>query len=121
MEKREITCIVCPVGCEMKATKDGDKIVVVGNGCKRGYTYAVDEMTNPKRMVTSSVVVKGGDMPLVSVKTSQPIPKEKIEEVLKEIKAIELKAPVKIGTPIIKSAAGTDVDIVATRNVFSVN
>lgn len=118
MEKREITCIVCPVGCVMAATKDGEDIHVEGNGCKRGHTYAVDELTNPKRMVTSSVVVKGGDMPLVSVKTSQPIPKGKIEQILSEIKDIELNAPVKIGTAVIKNVAGTGADIVATRNVF---
>jgi len=119
MEKRELTCIVCPVGCVMTATKDGENILVEGNGCKRGYTYALDELTNPKRMVTSSAVVKDGDMPLVSVKTSQPIPKDKIEQTLDEIKNLMLDAPVKIGTAIIKNVAGTDADIVATRNILS--
>jgi len=116
-KERELTCIVCPVGCVMKVVQDGDNIEVTGNACKRGYTYAADEMTAPKRMVTSSVSVKGGDMPLVSIKTSQPIPKEKIDATLIEIKKTIVKAPIKIGEAIIKNVAGTEADIVATRKV----
>lgn len=114
---KELTCIVCPVGCVMHAKQDGDNIEVSGNACKRGYTYAVDEMTNPKRMVTSSIMVLSGEMPLVSVKTKEAIPKEKIEETLVYIKKTKVNAPIKIGDILIKNVAGINVDIVATRNV----
>ncbi|MBN2878813.1 MAG: DUF1667 domain-containing protein [Clostridia bacterium] len=116
-KEMEMTCIVCPVGCVMHAEMDGENIQVTGNGCKRGYTYAVNEMTNPTRMVTSSVLVKGGDMPLVSVKTKEAVPKGKIDEIVSLIKQAEVKAPVNIGDVIIKNAAGTNVDVIATRNV----
>ena len=115
--ERDLTCIVCPVGCVLHAVQDGDNVEVTGNACKRGVKYAVDEMTAPKRMVTSSVTVTGGDMPLVSIKTSEPIPKEKIDETLIAIKNTTAKAPVKIGEALIKNVAGTGIDIVATRNV----
>ena len=115
--EKDLTCIVCPVGCVMHVTMDGDVIEVTGNSCKRGYTYAVNEMTNPKRMVTSSIAVVGGDMPLVSIKTREAIPKEKIDATLIEIKKTKIKAPIKIGDVLIKNVAGTNVDIIATRNV----
>ena len=115
--EKELTCIVCPVGCVMHVVQDGENIEVTQNACKRGVTYAVDEMTNPKRMVTSSIVVVGGDMPLVSIKTREAISKEKINETLIEIKKTAVKAPVKIGQVLIKNVAGTNVDIIATRNV----
>ena len=115
--EKELTCIVCPVGCVMHVVKDGDSIEVTGNSCKRGYTYAADEMTNPKRMVTSSVSAEDGDMPLVSVKTEEAIPKGKIDEILNEIKKLRVKSPVHIGDVLIANVCGTGVDIIATRNV----
>jgi len=116
--EKELVCIVCPVGCVMHVKQDGDNIEVEGNQCKRGVTYAVAEMTDPKRMVTSSISVDGGDMPLVSIKTAEAIPKDKIDEALKAIQNTVVKAPVKIGDALIKNVAGTDVNIVATRNVY---
>ncbi|HEC88069.1 MAG TPA: DUF1667 domain-containing protein [Thermoplasmata archaeon] len=121
MKKIRITCIVCPIGCKIVANKKGDKIEIIeGNKCKRGEKYATDEILHPKRMVTTSVFVKNGEYPLVSVKTSQPVPKEKVMEIVKEMKRISLEAPVKCGDIIVKNVAGTDVDIIATRTVNSI-
>ncbi len=114
--EKDLTCIVCPVGCVMHIKKDGDNIEVIGNSCKRGYTYAVDELTDPKRMVTSSIAVTGGDMPLVSVKTRQAVPKNMIDEILIEIKKARTQFPVHIGDVLISNVCGTGVDIIATRN-----
>ncbi len=114
--EKDLTCIVCPVGCVMHVNKDGDNIEVTGNSCKRGYTYAVDELTNPKRMVTSSIAVTGGEMPLVSVKTRQAVPKNKINEILSEVKKARAQFPVHIGDVLIQDVGGTGVDIIATRN-----
>lgn len=116
--EKELTCIVCPVGCIMHVKQDGDNVGVDGNICKRGVNYAVAEMTDPRRMVTSSITVEGGDMPLVSIKTAEAIPKDKIDETLEAIQNTVAKAPVKIGDALIKNVAGTNVDIVATRNVY---
>lgn len=117
IKEKDLTCIVCPVGCIMHVKADGDNIEVANNACKRGYTYAVNEMTCPKRMVTSSILVLGGDLPLVSAKTSEPIDKDKIDDTLIKIKQTIIKAPVAIGDVLIKNVAGTGIDIVATRNV----
>lgn len=116
-EKKELICIVCPVGCRLEVDQNGDDIKVSGNQCKRGEKYAIDELTNPLRMVTSSMKVDGGDLPLVSVKTKKPIPKNLINEALKQIKKESSSAPICGGDVLIKNVAGTDIDIVATRNI----
>ena len=79
MEIRELTCIRCPMGCQLTVTMDGDNVTVTGNTCPRGAEYGKNEVTNPLRTVTSSVRVTGGELPLVSVKTAGEIPKGKIE------------------------------------------
>ncbi len=118
MEKRELTCIGCPMGCAITVELDGDEIVsVTGYTCPRGNDYARKEVTNPTRIVTSSVPVEGGDMAMVSVKTKNDIPKGKIFEVMDEIRKTKVAAPIHIGDVVIPDCAGTGVDIIATRNV----
>lgn len=115
--ERKLTCINCPFGCSLTVTIEEDKISVSGNRCKRGEAYGIKEVTNPTRTVTGSVRVKGGELPLVSVKTVPEIPKEKISEVMQEIHGCTICAPVSIGDIIISNVAGTGADIVATRNL----
>jgi len=117
METRELTCIQCPLGCPLTVTVDGDSVTVTGNTCPRGAVYGEKEVTHPTRTVTSTVVVEGGEMARVSVKTAGDIPKEKIFDVMAEIRGTKLTAPVTIGDVIIKNAAGTGVDIIATKSV----
>ena len=118
MEIRELTCIRCPIGCQLTVTVDGDNVRVEGNNCPRGAEYGVKEVTNPTRIVTSSVRVEGGELPLVSVKTATDIPKDKIFDVMEEIRALTVKAPVHTGDVLIRGVAGTDSDIVATKTVL---
>ena len=114
-----ITCIVCPIGCKILVKTDGAQFEIVGgNKCKRGIEYARCEALDPRRMLTTSVLVNDGEWPLVSVKSSKPVPKEKLFSVLKEIGGKSVKAPVKSGQTIIKNAANTDIDIVATKTVL---
>ena len=113
---RELTCIGCPMGCPLI----GEVISVTGNTCKRGDVYARKEVTNPTRIVTSTVRVSGGDADMVSVKTKEDIPKGKIFECVKALKSVEVPAPVHIGDVLVKDVAGTGVDIVATKNVESI-
>ncbi len=117
MEIRELTCIQCPLGCPLTVTVDAGKVTVTGNTCPRGAVYGEKEVTHPTRTVTSTVVVEGGEMARVSVKTAGDIPKEKIFDVMAEIRRTRLTAPVTIGDVIIKNAAGTGVDIIATKSV----
>ena len=119
MNEKEVTCIVCPIGCKILIKTDGKDIQgISGYKCKQGIKYAHSEALDPRRMLTSSVFVKDGKWPLVSVKTSKAVPKNKIFDVLKTIKNTRTKAPIKSGQILIKNVAGTSIDIIATKNVF---
>lgn len=118
MEIRTLTCISCPMGCPLTVEMDGDEIIsVTGNTCKRGDVYARKEMTAPTRIVTSTVKVTNGNADMVSVKTKTDIPKDKIFDCVKCLKGVSVEAPVHIGDVIVPNAAGTGVDIVATKDV----
>ena len=118
--ERNITCIVCPIGCKILIKTDGTQFEIVeGNKCKRGIEYARSEALDPRRMLTTSVLVNDGEWPLASVKSSKPVPKEKLFSVLKEIGGTAVKAPVNSGQIIIKNAANTGIDIVATKTVLT--
>ena len=115
--KRELICIGCPMGCPVTVEMDGREIVSVsGNTCPRGDAYARKEVTNPTRIVTSTVKVEGGLVEMISVKTKEDIPRDKIFDCMRALKGITVKAPVHIGDVILADAAGTGVDVVATRN-----
>lgn len=119
MEIKELICIGCPLGCPITVTMNGEEIVdVKGNTCKRGDVYARKEVTNPTRIVTSTVKVKGGSIPMVSVKTKNDIPKSKIFDCVKALKGVEVEAPVHIGDVIVANVADTGVDIIATKDVL---
>lgn len=106
------------MGCPITVEMDGDEVVsVTGNTCKRGDVYARKEVTDPTRIVTSTVRVIGGKADMVSVKTKEDIPKGKIFDCVKALKGVEVEAPVRIGDVIVPDVAGTGVDIVATKNV----
>ena len=118
MEIRNLTCISCPMGCPITVEMEGEEIIsVTGNTCKRGEVYARKEVTNPTRIVTSTVKVRGGAADMVSVKTKEDIPKGKIFECVRALKGVEIEAPVHIGDVVVQNAAGTGGDIVATKNV----
>jgi CxxC motif-containing protein len=113
MEK-QLICIICPRGCSLTATV-GHKIKVKGNACPKGEKYAVDELTNPLRTVTSTVRVDNIPFTMVSVKTKEPIPKKDMAEAMKKIRSATVSAPIKIGDVVIKNVCGTD--IVATQEI----
>lgn len=114
MEK-ELICICCPKGCHLKVNIDEEK--VTGNSCKRGIEYGINEVTNPLRVITTTAKVKNGVLPVVPVKTKEPIPKDLNFKCIKEINEITVNAPIKLGDVIISNVLGTGVDIVACRNV----
>ena len=111
--ERKLTCIVCPLGCQMTVQLNGREVVKVeGNTCPRGAEYARNECTNPQRTVTSTVRCENGG--LVSVKTDRPIPKEKMSECMQLINKAVAKLPVAIGDVILSDVFGSN--IVATQN-----
>ena len=118
MSEKHLTCIGCPVGCQLTVTMNGrDVTEESGNNCKRGAVYGAKEVTNPTRIVTTTVRVTGGEIGAVSVKTKEDIPKEKIFDCIKALKDLEVKAPVHIGDLILADVAGTGTDIIATKSV----
>lgn len=122
MERKNLTCIGCPLGCQiMVELENGEVVSVSGNTCKRGDDYARKEVTRPTRIVTSTVKVSGGNAPTVSVKTKSDIPKDKIFDCTKALKEVMVQAPIAIGDVVIENVAGTGVDIVATKAVEAVN
>ena len=122
MERKNLTCIGCPLGCQiMVELENGEVVSVSGNTCKRGDDYARKEVTSPTRIVTSTVKVSGGNAPTVSVKTKSDIPKDKIFDCAKALKEVMVQAPIAIGDVVIENVAGTGVDIVATKAVEAVN
>lgn len=120
MEKRELICIGCPLGCPLSVSIEGEQIDVKGNTCKRGGDYARKEILSPTRIVTSSVPVTGGELAMVSVKTREDIPKGKIFDCMEAIHRAAVKAPVSIGDVIVQNCAGTGIDVIATKNVRAV-
>ena len=116
MMNRELTCIVCPRGCNLvvKFNTDGSILEITGNACKRGVTYAENECTHPKRTVTSTV--RCADGRIVAVKTADVVPKERVFDVMREINAARPEGEIKIGDVIIENVAETGVSVVATAN-----
>ena len=117
MERIELTCIGCPLGCLLSVEKEGTEIKVSGNTCLNGEKYAKEEVTSPKRILTQSVKVKGGVDKLCSVKTAAPIPKDLIIPSSEIIRKITVDAPVEEGAIIIHDLCGTGVDVISTRKV----
>ncbi len=112
---RNLICIGCPVGCLITAEKQNHgSFIITGNTCKKGEEYARNEMTHPKRSVTSYMKVTGGRAPLVSVKTKGEIPKDKIWDCMEAIKGISASAPIQTGDELLQNVAGTGVSIIAT-------
>lgn len=116
---KEMTCVACPLGCQLtvELSDENEVLSVTGNTCKRGEKYAHDECTNPVRMLTTTIKVNGGSLPVIPVKTSAPIPKGKMFDCMKVINNIVVDAPIKMGEVLISNICDTGVDIVATNEM----
>jgi CxxC motif-containing protein len=109
-----MTCICCPLGCDLAIAKSGAEFIITGNKCPRGKKYAIEELTAPKRIVTSTVKITGGVYPVIPVKTAQAIPKEKIFTIMRILANVEVTAPVYVGDIVVKNIADTGINVVAT-------
>lgn len=114
MEK-EMICIVCPIGCHL--TVNTETLDVKGNTCPRGEVYGKEELTAPKRVVTSTVRIKNAVDHRCPVKTNSSIPKELNFKCMEELKKIDLISPVKRGDIVIKNIFNTGVDVVVTKDM----
>jgi CxxC motif-containing protein len=116
-EIKEIYCVTCPKGCKLSVVMEGERIVEVKHGCKRGTDYAHEELTHPKRMVATSVQLDGGVHPLVAVYTDQPIDKLLITPLLAALREVHVQAPVKMGAVVLANALDSGVNVLASRSV----
>lgn len=114
MSVKEFTCIVCPRGCHITVDEEMN---VTGNSCPRGKEYVLNEINNPVRVVTSTIRVTNRIMCVVSIKTSKPIPKGKIFELMEYINTLSIEAPTSIGQVVAHNPLGLDVDIVITKEI----
>lgn len=113
--KKEMICIVCPMGCHLSINTE--TLEVTGNNCPRGEEYAREELTAPKRVITSTVKIKGGIHKRVPVKTDGAIPKDFNFKCMRELDKIELTSPVKVGDIIIEDLLGTGINVVVCRDM----
>jgi len=112
-----ITCIVCPMGCPLKVTKLDNEYKVEGNTCKRGEKYGVEELTNPKRVITTTVKLNGSYLNLLPVKTEDSIPKGMMFEIMEELDKITVTSPINVGDIIVENVLGTGVNVVSTKAI----
>jgi CxxC motif-containing protein len=117
-ETTEYLCIGCPLGCRLEVDAEDHEVVEVrGFSCKRGKEFAVQEHTDPRRFVTTTVRVDGGVWPRLPVKTADAVPKATVADLCRELHRVRLQAPVRLGDVVLADALGTGVDVVATRDI----
>jgi CxxC motif-containing protein len=116
-EEKKIICVACPKGCRLRVNQAGETLVVSDQGCKRGEQYARQEMTDPRRMVATTIQMEDGQHPLLPVYTAAPFPKGKIRPLLAELRRTKLKTPIQIGQVVLKNALDTGIDILASRDL----
>jgi CxxC motif-containing protein len=120
MDTKTITCIECPVGCSLQVDIENCKVVKVsGHKCPKGEKYAITEVENPVRILTSTVLTKGLPVKMVPVRTDGPIPKARIMDIMSEIRKMVLDRPVRVGDVVAGNILGSGVNLVATRDIES--
>ena len=112
---KRLICIVCPRGCSLEV--DAEKKTVTGNTCKRGEVYGLTEVTNPVRVLTSTVKIEGKSGEMLPVRTRTAIPKRLVFDAMKQLDALDVPLPVKMGQTLLENIAGSGVDLVASRSM----
>ena len=112
-----LICISCPRGCHLKVEKINDEVVVEGNLCPRGKTYAVNELLNPLRTITTTLPINSKNYSRIPVISSSPLPKDKMMDVMRYLKDVDVKAPIKINDVIVKNILGLNVNIVSSKTI----
>lgn len=113
---KELICIVCPKGCRLKVDEENG-FSVTGNSCLRGAEYGKKELTNPTRVITSTVCLEGARLCRLPVKTSADIPKKDIFRAMALLNGVVARAPIKTGDVIVENILGLGVDFIATKTV----
>jgi CxxC motif-containing protein len=115
---KNITCIACPAGCRIEALYDGAKILSVsGNQCKKGVKFSEDEIINPRRILTTTVSINSASISRLPVRSNIGAPKDKIMQMVAELKKVKVQAPVKMGDVILRNILASGVDIISSFSV----
>lgn len=113
----KMICITCPKGCTLEVTRDGQTVLRIDPGCKRGHEYVKRELVDPRRMVATTVRAPGAIHPLLPVATSAPFPKPKIMALMDALRRLEVRPPIQAGQVVLADALGTGIDILASRDL----
>ncbi len=113
----KLVCINCPRGCQLEVENINGEIKVTGNSCPRGAKYAIDEITNPLRTVTTTIAIESAIYDRLPVITSSPVPKDKTIDVVKALKDVKVKAPIKLNDVVVQDILGLGSDILACKSI----
>lgn len=116
---KEFNCIGCPRGCLLRVEEENGEFTVSGNSCENGRKFAVSEMTEPKRTICSTVKTVFADVPVLPVRVSADIPKDRIFDVMREINSVTLDKRISGGDAVIENVLGLGVDVISTSNVLN--
>ncbi|TNF22566.1 MAG: DUF1667 domain-containing protein [Deltaproteobacteria bacterium] len=117
---QRMVCIGCPIGCQLEVEYlggDGDAWRIAGYDCKKGKSYAAEEVTDPRRMVATTVAIEGASWRRLPVRTASPIPKDQVLALCRRLHAVRVTSPVAMGDVVLADALGTGVDVIATRSL----
>ena len=114
----KVTCIICPKSCIIEAKKDKNAITLISESCNRGKKYAMLEITDPRRIFTSTVLIKGSDLRVIPVRTTKPIKKYEWAKAKKIVDKLRLDAPVEFGRILVSDFLEKGIDLIATREVI---
>ena len=117
---KDIRCIICPTGCLVHVENINGELIIEGHSCERGEDYAREEFISPIRILTTTMRVEKGFLPLIPVRSDKPIPKDRLEETLKLIAKTQTKAPLKMGDILIENVFGLDINIIASRDLIEI-
>ncbi len=115
----ELTCIVCPNSCKLFVNKTRDGWAVSGNACPRGEAFAVAELTHPMRTLCTTVKTAFKESPVLPVRLSAEIPKDRIFDVMAQINRVTLDRSVSCGDAVIENVLGLGADVIATSSVLT--
>lgn len=118
-EKKTIICIGCPSGCEIEVTQIDDTLKFEGNTCKKGEEYAIEEFTDPKRILTTTLEVENGILPLIPVRSDKSLPKGRLFDCMEFLSTTKVIAPIKMGQILVENILQLGINIIASRNLES--
>jgi len=118
VEKRHFVCVVCPIGCEIDVVHDGSKIISMeGNKCEKSLEFVSQELIEPMRILTTTVRIEGARWPVIPVRTDKAVPKRLFPRIMKQLRSVELQAPVDILDVVVTDVLHTGANIIATRSM----